>query len=206
MTKIGLEFCNLIIVICLEFVVCYLEFLFTPTLKLVPLFYPLSAVCSLLSTGLKTSPEPPQKECHQKHGQGPGRQFGPQRNHARENPPDRVYWNSETDSYTGAGWAEDCGINADYLAIRIYQGAPRISWVNRSVSLNDIFYYHILVYPNITPQRADSPGGQRLSQAEGVTKGQDLLPYPQTSRGAELQRLELFRRRLDFYHCQIVTR
>jgi hypothetical protein len=64
-------------------VICYLEFLVTSTLQLIPLCCPLPAGRCLLSTGLQPSPKPPQAQCHQKHGQGPSKQSGPQGNHAR---------------------------------------------------------------------------------------------------------------------------
>src|SRR5690606_24306841 len=87
--------------------------------------------------------------------------------------PDHVDGNSEADADVAAGRTDDGGVDADQVAVQIHQRPARITGVDGSVGLNEVFIG--LDAQAGTAQCADDTGGGRLSQPERIADRHDKI-------------------------------
>ncbi len=98
--------------------------------------------------------------------------------------------------------AQDGGVDADYVALGIEQGAAAIAFVDGGVGLDQSFEGAVLI-ANFAAQRAHDAGGERAGKAERIADGEDLLPDLQGIGIAQFQERQFFLG-IDLDHGQIV--
>ena len=103
-------------------------------------------------------------------------------------PPRHVDRNGEADADIAATPGEDCGVDADQLALEVDERTARVADIDGGIGLNEI-----LVGVGAEPQPgaadgADDAGGDGLAEAEGVADGDDVVAHLQCVGVRERQR------------------
>src|SRR5262249_33250026 len=93
----------------------------------------------------------------------------------------------KADADRAAGRRDDCGIDADHLAVEVEQGAAGIAAVDGRVGLNVVV---VGTGIDVAVARRDDAGGDAAAEAERVADGDNPFAQPQLVRIAEAHRLE----------------
>lgn len=80
----------------------------------------------------------------------------------------------KTDPHIAAAATEDCCIHANHFTIQINQRATRVTGIDGSVGLDEVF---IIVQPDTaTTLGTDDTGRQSMRQAKGIAEGRTQSP------------------------------
>src|SRR6185436_2662804 len=81
---------------------------------------------------------------------------------------DRVDRDGEADADIPTGLGLDLRVHADDVAVRVQEGAARVSMVDGGVCLDDLVDLEAVRRLDTALQRADDPRGHRALEAEGI--------------------------------------
>ncbi len=85
---------------------------------------------------------------------------------------DGVGRDGKADADIAAGLAKDRGVDAHDFAAQIEQRAARVTWIDRSISLNKVV---VRPLADIAPLGADDTGSNRMVEAERIADRHDPL-------------------------------
>src|SRR5690606_9950143 len=81
----------------------------------------------------------------------------------------------ETDSDVDAGGRKDLRVDADQLAVGVYQRSAGIATIDGGVGLQEIFEASV-AQSGASPLGADDPGCNCLTNAQGIPDGENDVP------------------------------